>query len=214
MPSRRSTTSSRRRCNTISCSTPSASSRRATLWLLRSGLTLDLRAPRRAVRPPASPCSARGSWKSCRNPRRRRCWRALPRYASAASPEALAARVPRLDYLVSSADIVRLAEAAQGDLIAVGRAYFAVGARFALDTLRAAAEQLQPGTNWQKNGYHRADRRFLPAPGRVDPQGTRRSHRQLRSAGRLAGASSRRDRRARRACSPRCAPRRRSISPC
>jgi glutamate dehydrogenase len=122
---------------------------RATLWLLRSGLTLDLRARVEQFAPGIATLGARLA-EILPEPEARALMARVAALRERGVPEPLAARVPRLDYLVSSADIVRLAEAAQGDLIAVGRVYFAVGARFALDTLRAAAEQLQPGTNWQK----------------------------------------------------------------
>jgi glutamate dehydrogenase len=122
---------------------------RATLWLLRSGLTLDLRARVEQFAPGIATLGAR-LVEILPEPEAATLLARVAALRERGVPEPLAARVPRLDYLVSSADIVRLAEAAQGDLITVGRAYFAVGARFALDTLRAAAEQLQPGTNWQK----------------------------------------------------------------
>src|SRR5207302_10897057 len=61
-----------------------------------------------------------------------------------------ATRVVWLDFLVSSGDIVRLAEESHRDLIETGRTYFAVGARLGLDHLRAAAEDLRPDSNWQK----------------------------------------------------------------
>jgi glutamate dehydrogenase len=122
---------------------------RATLWLLRSGLTLDLRARVEQFAPGIATLGARLT-EILPEPEAAALIARVAALRERGVPEPLAARVPRLDYLVSSADIVRLAEATQGDLIAVGRAYFAVGARFALDLLRAAAEHLQPGTNWQK----------------------------------------------------------------
>jgi len=45
---------------------------------------------------------------------------------------------------------VRLAKTAQGDLLEAGQRFFAIGARFKLDELRAAARKLLAETQWQK----------------------------------------------------------------
>jgi glutamate dehydrogenase len=122
---------------------------RATLWLLRSGLPLDLRArvaqfgPGIAIlgeRLPEILPPAEADTLASR----------AAALVERGVPDALAARVVRLDFLVSSADIVRLAEESRRDLIEIGRTYFAVGARLGLDPLREAAENLRPESNWQK----------------------------------------------------------------
>jgi glutamate dehydrogenase len=122
---------------------------RATLWLLRSGLALDLRARVAQFGPGIA---ALGEQLAEILPPR-----GADALASRAAdlvargvPDALAARVVGLDFLVSSADIVRLAEEPRRELIEIGRTYFAVGARLGLDRLREAAENLRPESNWQK----------------------------------------------------------------
>ena len=122
---------------------------RATLWLLRSGLALDLRARVAQFGPGIA---ALGEQLAEILPPR-----GADALASRAAdlvargvPDALAARVVGLDFLVSSADIVRLAGEPRRELIEIGRTYFAVGARLGLDRLREAAENLRPESNWQK----------------------------------------------------------------
>jgi glutamate dehydrogenase len=69
---------------------------------------------------------------------------------AAGVPAELAARVARLGFLVSGFDIVRLAAAAGRDVLDAARAYYAIGHRFGLDRLRAAAAKLRADTPWQK----------------------------------------------------------------
>src|SRR6185437_2479187 len=66
------------------------------------------------------------------------------------APRELALRVARLNFLLSSVDIVRLAKTAQRDLLEAGQRFFAIGARFKLDSLRGAARKLFAETQWQK----------------------------------------------------------------
>ena len=66
------------------------------------------------------------------------------------APRELALRVARLNFLLSSVDIVRLAKTAQRDLLESGQRFFAIGARFKLDALRGAARKLFAETQWQK----------------------------------------------------------------
>src|SRR5438552_4416735 len=122
---------------------------RATLWLLRSGLPLDLRArvaqfgPGIALLGERLPDILPSTEADTMTSR-------IAALVGRGVPIALATRVVRLDFLVSSGDIVRLAEESHCDLIETGRTYFAVGARLGLDRLRAAAENLRPDSNWQK----------------------------------------------------------------
>ena len=122
---------------------------RATLWLLRSGLPLDLRA-RLAQFGPGIAALGGGLAKILPASEATTLAGRVTSLVERGVPAALAARVARLDFLVSSGDIVRLAEESRRDLIEIGRTYFALGARFALDTLRQAAERLRPETSWQK----------------------------------------------------------------
>jgi glutamate dehydrogenase len=122
---------------------------RATPWLLQSGLALDLRERVAQFAPGIAALDAR-------------LGEILPEREAAAlaaraaaleergAPSTLAVRVARLDDLAAALDIIRLAETSGRELIEVGRIYFAVGARFALASLRGAAETLRPETAWQK----------------------------------------------------------------
>ncbi len=65
-------------------------------------------------------------------------------------PAALAERVAKLDFLVSSVDIVKLAVAVRADVAELSRRFFAVGSRFRLDLLRMAARKLAADTAWRK----------------------------------------------------------------
>ena len=64
--------------------------------------------------------------------------------------EELARQMAALPYLISACDITRISQQNNTDPIAVGRVYFAIGARFQLGALRAAAEAVDAQTHWQK----------------------------------------------------------------
>ena len=124
---------------------------RATLWLLQSGVSLDLRERVAQLAPGIAALDARLG-EILPAPEAGALAARIAAYVERGAPPPLAARVARLEQLVSAADIVRLAEAARLDIVEVGRAYFAVGARFALDALRAAAQKLRPrrhGRRWR-----------------------------------------------------------------
>jgi glutamate dehydrogenase len=76
--------------------------------------------------------------------------RQIAAFVEKGAPQQLALRVARLNFLLSSVDIVRLAKTAQRDLLEAGARFFAIGARFQLDELRAAARKLVAETQWQK----------------------------------------------------------------
>ena len=65
-------------------------------------------------------------------------------------PEDLARRVASMAQMVAICDVVRIAEATGRDVIEVGATYFAVGARFQLGLMRAAADSIEAETHWQK----------------------------------------------------------------
>ncbi|MCB2101090.1 MAG: NAD-glutamate dehydrogenase, partial [Rhodobacterales bacterium] len=65
-------------------------------------------------------------------------------------PQDLAMDVTGLVNMASGGDIVRLAAGADADVRQVARLYFAMGSRFRLGRLRAAAEGLIADTHWQK----------------------------------------------------------------
>ena len=75
--------------------------------------------------------------------------RARP-YIDQGVPEALALRVAGLVNLYSGCDIVRLAARRNVDVIDTARFYFAVGTRFRLGRLRAAAEYMDSDSHWQQ----------------------------------------------------------------
>ncbi|MBV8651522.1 MAG: NAD-glutamate dehydrogenase, partial [Alphaproteobacteria bacterium] len=122
---------------------------RATLWLLRSGLSLDLKERVAQLAPGIAALDARLG-EILPAPEAKALEARIAAFAERGASRPLAARIARLEHLVSAADVVRLAETARLDIIEVGRAYFAVGARFALDALRGAAQRLRPETAWQK----------------------------------------------------------------
>jgi glutamate dehydrogenase len=68
-------------------------------------------------------------------------------------PEETAAGVAALDRLVAAFDIVRIAEPASLPIERTGALYFAVGARFGLDWLRAAAAASVAGGRWSKLAF-------------------------------------------------------------
>jgi glutamate dehydrogenase len=66
------------------------------------------------------------------------------------APDDLARDTAKLSFLVPACDIVRLARAADLEVLEVGRAYFAIGARFGFDWLRRAAGHLPSDGAWDK----------------------------------------------------------------
>ena len=75
--------------------------------------------------------------------------RAKP-YVGAGIPEKLAMRVAGLVNLYSGCDIVRLATRRKLPVVHVARTYFAIGTRFRLGRLRAAADKLASHNHWQQ----------------------------------------------------------------
>ena len=75
--------------------------------------------------------------------------RAQP-YIDQGVPEALALRIGNLVNLYSGCDIVRLANRRKLKVLNVAKMYFAVGTRFHLGHLRAAADTLGADSHWQK----------------------------------------------------------------
>jgi len=71
-------------------------------------------------------------------------------FSEQGAPDELAQRVARLSFLVPACDIVRIALAADLEVLEVGRAYFAIGARFGFDWLRRAAGHLPSDSAWDK----------------------------------------------------------------
>ena len=66
------------------------------------------------------------------------------------APRILAMRVAGLLNMISGLDIVRLAQRHRGKVVDIARLYFAIGARFRIGQLRAAAERIEPENHWQQ----------------------------------------------------------------
>lgn len=75
--------------------------------------------------------------------------RATP-YIEHGVSEALALRVANLVNLYSGCDIVRLSLKRKADVLTVAKSYFAIGTRFRMGRLRAAAEGLESESHWQQ----------------------------------------------------------------
>jgi glutamate dehydrogenase len=72
------------------------------------------------------------------------------RLTEAGVPEALAIRVAGTAFIAAALDIADLAERSTQPLECAARVYYGLGARFALDEMRAAARRLRAETTWQK----------------------------------------------------------------
>ncbi len=69
------------------------------------------------------------------------------------APLDLARRVASLDLALAGLDFVRIAEPKKLDVAAVGRVYFAIGARLGLDWLRTQAQAAVAGGRWSKLAF-------------------------------------------------------------
>jgi glutamate dehydrogenase len=72
------------------------------------------------------------------------------RLAAAGVPQALAQRIGGIAFLYPALEIADLSERASRPLDRTARVYYGVGARFALDQMRDAAQRLPAETAWQK----------------------------------------------------------------
>ena len=72
------------------------------------------------------------------------------RFSARGVPDALAARIASLIFVACAVDIADLAERSAQPLDRAARLYYGVGARFALDEMRAAARRMPAETPWQK----------------------------------------------------------------
>ncbi|MBC8269450.1 MAG: NAD-glutamate dehydrogenase [Rhodospirillaceae bacterium] len=71
-------------------------------------------------------------------------------YVEAGVPKALAKRVAGLVNMFSGCDIIRLASSRNVSVSDAAQIYFAIGTRFHLGSLRAAADKLETRSHWQK----------------------------------------------------------------
>jgi glutamate dehydrogenase len=123
--------------------------KRGTLWFLRSGLrplaidrTVAAFEPGVAALRSALPLVLSPELKS-------EIDRQAESYADNRVPADLARAVASLDALAPACDIVRIAAAGHFAPKAVAHVYYALGARFGFDWLRAAADTLTSGSEWQ-----------------------------------------------------------------
>ena len=72
------------------------------------------------------------------------------RLSAAGVPQLLARRVAGVNFLTTAFEIAELAERAARPIERAARIFYGVGARFALDEMRAAARRLPAETAWQK----------------------------------------------------------------
>jgi glutamate dehydrogenase len=71
-------------------------------------------------------------------------------YVKAGVPKALAKQIAGLVNMFSGCDIIGLASSQKVSISDAARIYFAVGSRFHLGSLRAAADRLETKSHWQK----------------------------------------------------------------
>jgi glutamate dehydrogenase len=122
---------------------------RATAWFLRSGQGLDIEGLVDAFRPGVEALADHITM-ILPEPQRAELARRADALIERGVPSEAALMAARLDFLVSAVDVVRLGLGAGQGIIDLGRAFYAVGARFRLDALRMAARRLKPATVWQK----------------------------------------------------------------
>ncbi|HEX4192476.1 MAG TPA: NAD-glutamate dehydrogenase, partial [Stellaceae bacterium] len=121
---------------------------RVTTWFL-AGARLDIKAQIEANRPAVARLAEHIA-ELVPPSEKDELARQVAAFVDKGAPPDLALRVARLNFLLSSVDIVRLAKTAQRDLLEAGQRFFAIGARFKLDALREAARKLYAETQWQK----------------------------------------------------------------
>ena len=120
----------------------------ASAWLLRRG-RLDLGSDTARLRPSAEALEEALAALLPASERTVLDQRA-GRLAAAGVPTGLAERIGGVPFLSSALEIADLAERARQPLMQAARVYYGVGARFALDEMRAAARRLPAETAWQK----------------------------------------------------------------
>jgi glutamate dehydrogenase len=123
--------------------------RRVTAWFLRGHTPLDIVAQIAAFRPGVQELAARIE-EILPGTERAQFARNRDMLVADGVPGDVALAAARLDFLTSSVDIVRLGAAGSVGVAEIARRFYAVGARFGLDSLRAFARRLKAETTWQK----------------------------------------------------------------
>ena len=123
---------------------------RGSLWFLRYGAAgLDVASYLESFRPGIERYCAHLAAEQPEEATGARAARRAELETQGVDPD-LARAVAGLDALASAPDVVRIAASAGAAVEDVARLYFAVGERFRLDWLRAAAEHLRATTGWQR----------------------------------------------------------------
>jgi glutamate dehydrogenase len=120
----------------------------AASWLLRAG-RLDIGADAARLAPAVAPLASAVAF--LLPPGERADYdRRETRLAEAGVPQPLAARLAAIPFLTTACEIADLAQRAAQPIERAARTFYGVGARFALDELRAAGRRLPADTSWQK----------------------------------------------------------------
>jgi glutamate dehydrogenase len=123
--------------------------RRVTAWFLRGHGPLDVAAQTAAFRPGVQELAERIG-EILPDTERAQLARNREALIAKGVPSDVALQAARLDFLTSSVDIVRLGAGSRLGVVEIARCFYAVGARFGLDALRAFARRLKADTTWQK----------------------------------------------------------------
>jgi len=121
----------------------------AARWFLQSGQSLSVTARIQEFGPGIKALSAKLASLLPESERAAQAEQAQAYVAQGVSIE-LAERVVALDSLSAAMDIVRIDEGTQHDMVALGRLYFATGAKLGLGVLRDKAQTLPASTPWQR----------------------------------------------------------------
>jgi glutamate dehydrogenase len=122
---------------------------RITAWFLRGHARLDIAAEIAAFRPGVQELAERIG-EILPDTERAQLARNRDALVADGVPPDVAMAAARLDFLTSSVDIVRLGTGSRLGVVEIARYFYAVGARFGLDALRAFARRLKAETTWQK----------------------------------------------------------------
>ncbi len=123
---------------------------RASLWFLRNGgQPLDMGGNINAYRPGIEKLSRRIERLVPETVTQHIDFR-IERYIGAGVPRALAGRIAYLILMISSGDIIRIADSREIGVEQAARIYFSVGEDFGIGWLRYSAEQMDADSHWKK----------------------------------------------------------------
>jgi glutamate dehydrogenase len=123
--------------------------KRATIWFIeKGGRSLEVAATVKAFEPGIAEL-ARTLDKYLSSELTEQVDRVSARYTERDVPEKLARGIAQLEALFAGCDIVRIAQRGGENVGEAARTYYAIGARFGFDWLRAAAERIGADNEWQ-----------------------------------------------------------------